>query len=137
MLPTVAFLLQAVVQVHVATPTVRFEAAPELVEVEPGVMVVPEYDEEVFFVGGFYWYQSGGVWFRARDYRGGWVAMPPRRVPVRLVRITPGRYRHHVARPEQYRVIGPHGRVTRVKIKEHRGYTEVKVKEKRGHGRFR
>src|SRR3954464_2060936 len=65
---------------------------PPLVMVEPGIQVVPEYPEEVFFVDSWYWVRRDGRWFRARDYRGGWgyVAAPP---PA-LVRLPPGKYRH-------------------------------------------
>jgi hypothetical protein len=96
-LPLRSTAAQAQIQVHVALPTIRFEAAPPLVVVSPGVQVVPEYDEEVFFVDGWYWYRNDGAWFRSRDHRGHWVAVPAGRVPPRLVRIPPGQYRHHRA----------------------------------------
>ena len=42
---------------------------------EPGVQVVEDNDEEVFFVDGYYWHPGpDGVWFRTRTWRGGWVA---------------------------------------------------------------
>ena len=82
-------------EVRVATPEIRYEAAPPLVEAEPGVQVVPNSQVEVFFVGGWYWHPGpGGWWYRTRDYRGGWMAVPPRHVPRVLVRIPRGRYRH-------------------------------------------
>jgi hypothetical protein len=77
-------------------PTVTFAAPPPLVVVEPGVQVVQDADEEVFFVDGWYWHPgANGVWFRTRSYRGGWAAAPPRVVPAALVRIPPGQYRHY------------------------------------------
>jgi len=80
--------------VTVAPPTVRFEAPPPLVVVQPGIQVVRDYDEEVFFVDGWYWMPGrDGVWFRTRTWRGGWEAAPPRVVPVALVRIPRGHYR--------------------------------------------
>ena len=82
-------LAQASVQIRIG-----FQAPPPLVVVSPGVRVVPDYDEEVFFVDGFYWTRQDAVWYRTRDYRGGWVVVPPRRVPVALVRIPPGQYKH-------------------------------------------
>jgi hypothetical protein len=48
------------------------EEAPELVDVSPGVQVIYDYDEPIFFSDGFYWHQDNGVWFSSRSYRGGW-----------------------------------------------------------------
>ncbi len=69
-------------------------ALPPLVVVEPGVQVVQDYDEEIFFVNGYYWVRRDDYWYRTRDYRGAWVYVEPRRVPPGLVRIPPGRYKH-------------------------------------------
>ena len=67
-------------------------APPPLVVVEPGIQVVPDYPEEVFFVDNWYWVRRDGRWFHARDYRNGWtfVAAPP----AALVRLPPGKYKH-------------------------------------------
>jgi hypothetical protein len=67
---------------------------PPLVEVEPGVRVVQDFDEEVFFIGGYYWVQRDGNWYRARDHRGTWRYVRHARLPVVLIRQEPGRYRH-------------------------------------------
>lgn len=80
------------VQAHV--PAIRFEAEPALVLVTPGVMVVPNHDREVFFAGGHYWYNVNGAWFRTRSHRGGWVRVATGRVPVAIVRLPRGQYRH-------------------------------------------
>jgi hypothetical protein len=129
------------VQVRVTVPVVRFETAPPVVEVQPGVMVVEDNDEEVFVVDGRYWMHArDGRWYRANDYRGGWVACEPRGVPPRLVPLPPGQYRHHHGKPEKYRVANRDGSVTEYKVKQKHGYTEVKVKEKghgHGHGRWK
>ena len=92
---------QVNVQVQIAVPTIRFETAPVLVEVTPGVQVVQDYDQEVFFVDGWYWYRSGPRWYQTRDHRGGWVVVQERSVPPTLVRIPRGKYKHYKAR-------GPH-----------------------------
>ena len=76
-------------------PIVRFAAPPPMVVVEPGVQVVRDCDDEIFFTGGWYWHPGpGGVWYRTRSYRGGWVAAPPRAVPVAVARLPRGQYRH-------------------------------------------
>ena len=66
---------------------------PRLVVVEPGVQVVEDLDEEVFFVDGWYWVRRGDHWYRARDHRRAWVYVEPRYVPHGLHRIPPGQYR--------------------------------------------
>lgn len=76
-------------------PMVRFEAPPPLTVVGPGVQVVRDYDEEVFFSGGWYWHAGpDGTWYRTHSYRGGWVAAPRHAVPGALVRMPRGQYRH-------------------------------------------
>src|SRR5438309_1576642 len=87
-------LSQVSVQVNVPVPTLRFEAAPALVEVEPGVQVVPEHEEEVFFHDGWYWHRREGHWWRSHDHQGHWEHVEMRVVPPALVRIPVGRYRH-------------------------------------------
>jgi hypothetical protein len=119
------------VQIRVAVPEVRFEVAPPMVEVQPGVLVVHDYDEEVFFVDGRYWmHWRDGRWYRANDYRGGWVTAEPRAVPGSIVRLPPGTYRHYKSKPQKFRVANADGSVTEYKVKEKHGRTEVKVKVK-------
>lgn len=90
--PQVSFA--AGVDVHVRAPAIRFEAEPPLVVVSPGVMVVPNYDREVFFANGWYWYNDGGIWFRTRHHHGGWARVSHRWVPRTIVRYPRGRYVH-------------------------------------------
>jgi len=126
------FALMMQVQVRVTVPTVRFEVAPPVVEVQPGVMVVRDYGEEVFLVDGRYWMHTrDGRWYRANDYRGGWVVVEPRVVPAPIVRIPPGRYKHHRGKPEKFRVANGDGSVTEYKVKQKHGMTHVKVKQKK------
>jgi hypothetical protein len=80
---------QVQVQITIGLPVVL----PPMVVVQPGVQVVSELDEEVYFVDGWYWVRRGPHWYRTHDHRGQWVWVAPERVPVALVRIPPGRYR--------------------------------------------
>ena len=75
---------------------------------------------------------SAGRWYRASDYRGNWMVVEPRVVPMTIVRLPPGHYKHHKGKPEKYRVANGDGSVTEYKVKQKHGRAEVKVKEKRG-----
>src|SRR5512140_1589810 len=89
---------QASVDVHFDLPVVL----PRLVVVSPGVQVVPEVREEVFFSDGWYWVRRDEYWYRSRDHRRGWVLVPIRQVPPRLVSVgPPGRYRNWKAEKEE------------------------------------
>ncbi len=80
-----------------------FPAPPPLVVVSPGIQVVPNHAEEVFFTGGFYWLRRDGHWFRAREHNAAWVQVQPAIVPAALVRIPPGQYRHYRAEMREER----------------------------------
>jgi hypothetical protein len=100
---SVRTLALALALVGLATPVAAAEVwiqmnlpavLPPLVVVQPGVQVVQDFDEEIFFVGGHYWVRRDGTWYRARDPRARWYYVRPERVPVALVRAPPGHYRH-------------------------------------------
>lgn len=86
-------LAQVQVSIQVPLPTITFSAPPPLVVVQPGVQVVEDYDDEVYFTGGYYWVRRDDRWFRTRDHRGSWVVVEPRVVPATIVRLPPGQYR--------------------------------------------
>jgi hypothetical protein len=113
---------QVAVQIHVGLPV-----APPLVVVQPGVQVVENYDEEVFFTNGWYWVRRDGGWYRARAPRAAFVYVEPRRVPVTLVRIPPGQYRHW--RREDHHEWKEHRKAERREWKEAR-----KHEHEHGHG---
>lgn len=77
--------------------TARAEVTtPELIEVEPGVRVVADYDEPVFYNDGFYWRYEGGVWYRSPYYNRSWIRVST--VPLAVRRIErPERYVHYRA----------------------------------------
>ena len=81
---------QVGVQIHVNIPV-----NPPLVVVQPGIQVVENWDEEVFFTAGFYWVRRDGYWYRAPSPRANWVFVEPRHVPPGLVRMPPGHYKHY------------------------------------------
>jgi hypothetical protein len=130
---------QVNLQVQIGVPTIRFETAPALVEVSPGIQVVPEYEQEVFFVDGWYWHRAGRTWYRTRDHRGGWVVAHGREVPRGLLRIPPGRYRHYRAEGlrmnEPRREIPPgHRGEAQFQRREHGEHNDRSHFERNNHG---
>jgi len=86
----------------------RVEAEPAMVEVSPGVMVIEDYDEPVFYSDGYYWMYSGGVWMRSGYHNRGWVrgyAAPRGVISIR----NPRAYVRYRARPGVVRVRGRGG----------------------------
>lgn len=81
------------------TGEVRYTATadvstPALVEVQPGVQVVRDYDEPVFYSEGVYWRYNGGVWYRSPTYNRGWIRVEAPPVAIRRVD-RPERYVHY------------------------------------------
>jgi len=80
---------------------------PDLVYAGPGVQVIADYDEPIFYSDGLYWRYYGGTWYRSPRYTGGWaIGAPPmavRRIdhPHAFVHYRPNGW---VARP---RPVGP------------------------------
>jgi hypothetical protein len=111
-------IANAQIQVVIPLPVIRFEAPPPLVVVQPGVQVVEDYDDEVYFVDNWYWVRRDDHWFRARDHRGGWVVVERNVVPATIISVPRGKYRKY--KVTKTTVVGPGGGVVKVK--------EVKVK---------
>ena len=121
-----AVFAQVGIQVEVRLPTITFAAPPPLVVVQPGVQVVEDQDEEVFFVDNWYWVRSGPRWYRTRNHGGGWVVVEHQHVPPTLVRFRPGQYRRWKHGRKATVVVNPPGP----------GKVKVKVKVKKGkHGK--
>jgi len=72
---------------------------PDLAYVAPGVQVIADYDEPIFFADGFYWWSVDGHWYRSTYYTGGWAYAPSPPVVVLGLR-DPFRYRRY--RPQGY-----------------------------------
>jgi hypothetical protein len=71
---------------------------PQLVEVSPGVWVVENYHEPIFYDNGYYWRYDNNVWYRSRYHSNGWVHVGHHQVPRAVVRIDrPGRYARYRA----------------------------------------
>lgn len=59
-------------------------SSPELIELQPGVMVVADADEPLFYAVGYYWLYRDGYWLRSNDYRRGFVRVELSYVPQRI-----------------------------------------------------
>jgi hypothetical protein len=71
----------------------------DLVEVSPGVEVIADYDEPIFFADDYYWVNRGGIWYSSTWYGGGWGR--PGYVPGHILGIGhPEAFRHY--RPAGY-----------------------------------
>jgi hypothetical protein len=102
MLPLLLALLPAPALAGSIDVSIKFEAPPALVVVSPGIQVVPDFDEEVFFVDGYYWTRRDDAWYRTHDYKGGWVVVEHDHVPPGLVKVPPGQYkRWHQEKKEE------------------------------------
>lgn len=76
-----------------------YASTPDLVTVSPGVQVVADYDEPVFYSDGFYWRFYDNGWYRSNNYATGWYYYE--RPPVAVLRIDrPTAYVHY--RPSGY-----------------------------------
>jgi hypothetical protein len=84
-----------------ALPTVL----PPLIVVHPGVSVVSNMDDEVFYSDGYYWARQDRYWYRSRSHQRGWVVVEDRYVPAPIVRYPPGQYRQYRGHQQQ----GGHG----------------------------
>jgi hypothetical protein len=94
--------------------------APDMAYVSPGVRVIADYDEPIFFSNGYYWYNADGYWYRSSTYTGGWayVSSPPTAI-LRIER--PYAYVHY--RPHNYVVHRrpvPSYRIERPMVRDHR-----------------
>ncbi len=66
---------------------------PDLVYAAPGVQVIADYDEPVFFSDGLYWRFGGGYWYSSHYYNRGWVSARPPAAVMRIQR--PQTYAHY------------------------------------------
>ena len=94
-------------------------STPDLAYVAPGVHVIANYDEPIFYSSGYYWYPYEGGWYRSRTYTGGWTYASP---PPTVARISsPYGYRQY--RPSGYVVRNrpvPAYRIERPVVRDHR-----------------
>ena len=93
-------------------------STPDLAYVAPGVSVIADYDQPVFYSNGYYWYNDNGYWYRSSYYTGGWAYVDS--PPIAILRIqSPRAYVHY--RPHNYVVRNrPVHRFERPVVRDHR-----------------
>ena len=74
--------------------TLPLPPVPPLVVVSPGVQVVENFQDEVFFHSGFYWARRDDRWYRAATPHASFAPVEVKVVPAELVKIPPGHYKH-------------------------------------------
>jgi hypothetical protein len=86
--PTVASA-QVAVGVHFG-----WAAPPPLIEINPGVQIVENGDQEIFFSNGYYWFERDGGWYRSHDWHERWAPVRGWRVPSFIRNHPRGNYVH-------------------------------------------
>jgi hypothetical protein len=93
-LAAAAFLLGAgCVVAHPSPPPYYWAEPPNVVEIEPGVAVIPEWQHEVFYSDGWYWTRYEGRWYQGSGrHNDGWHFVEAHQVPRAVADVPPGRY---------------------------------------------
>ena len=110
-------------RVH-AGPPITFVAEPAVVVIGPGLHVVHNHDQEVFYVDGYYWALWHGSWYWSASYRTHWSLVARAHVPPGLLGLPPGKYKRYRA-----------GKPIRIKIKSKGKRPPVFVEQGGGHGK--
>ncbi len=111
---------------------------PMLAYVGPGLWVVTDYDEPLFYSDGYYWLYRDGVWLRSSTYGGSYVQVSARIVPRPVLGVDrPHRYvRYHPS--SHVRVHrGPPADHARVRVRDHRDHRRVETRDHRRHDEAR
>lgn len=109
LLASLALSLAACAGTATYSGTATYDSEPDLVYADdPGVQVVADYDDSVFYADNAYWRHHDGQWYRSNRYNTGWTVSTPS--------ITVSRIRN----PEGYRHYHPRGYVAHRGNRHHR-----------------
>ncbi|MBI5419084.1 MAG: hypothetical protein HZA60_03250, partial [Deltaproteobacteria bacterium] len=116
-------LAEVSVNINIGPPAVVVHEPPEVIVI-PHTMVyyAPAVEVDLLFHNGYWWTSHEGRWFRSRAYKGPWVVVGPRYVPVEIVRL-PRDYRTVYVREQRV----PYGQ-----LKKHWKHRELERRERRG-----
>jgi hypothetical protein len=67
---------------------------PELVVISPGVQVIADLDEPIFYSNHYYWRNQGGSWYRSASHTRGWARVEIAPVEIRTIE-RPSAYIHY------------------------------------------
>jgi hypothetical protein len=67
---------------------------PELVVISPGVQVIADIDEPIFYSNNYYWRNQGGSWYRSTSHTRGWARVEVAPVEIRTIE-RPSAYVHY------------------------------------------
>ena len=84
-------------------------SSPELVAIQPGVEVVADADEPLFYADGYYWLYRDGMWLRSDSYRNGFARIDVQMVPDQLRRLPEPRHYAHFRRTQEGQAIARRG----------------------------
>jgi hypothetical protein len=118
--------------------SIGLPVVPPLVVIQPGVQVVENHDEEVFYVDNGYWVRRGPRWYRAPRPHASFVYVEPDYVPYRLSYLPPpGHYRrwHKHRIKEERRWWREHDRERRRAWIQHQRHERRRHHEERRHNR--
>jgi hypothetical protein len=87
---------------YVAHGDIVWVEPPPLVYVD-GVYVVQDSDVGVYYVDGYYWYESDGFWYRRTYYNDPWVSVHVSFVPVHVAHLDHHHYAHYHGSGAVYR----------------------------------
>jgi len=76
-----------VIRTYYTANTHAYYRAPRLVYLSPGVQVVYDYEQPVFYSDGYYWRYDTGYWYRSSYHSYGWVRWDNYAVPRAVVTI--------------------------------------------------
>lgn len=116
--PTVA-LAGCVERGEVYAEADAYVPPPTLAYVGPGLWVVADYNEPIFYSDGYYWLYDDGFWYQSVGYADGWVAVDAAVLPPPVRRLDrPNAYvRYHPPRTARVRRGPPPDRAM---IRDHR-----------------
>lgn len=114
-------------------PVVVFEREPDVIMIPNShVYYVTGLDYDLFRFSRHWYLNNGGYWYRARNYRGPFVAVSYTSVP-RSILVVPAKYHRHPMHPQG----GPPGRLKRTYVNRDPGPDAAILRDGKRDGRLK